>query len=240
MYHNMGDESGFNTIAKQNFIDQLDYLKTKNYTVVSFDTYIDHILKKSLDRDTVTFSFDDAYKSFADIAVPVLEQYHYPAILFIPAGFVGKYNQWDENLTAIKIPVMSWHELASVSANPLVTIGSHGLSHQALSSLSESEIEKEIAESKKMIEANLNISICYFSYPYGQFKHFNSAAIDALKKNNYRAACSTNWDRYNSAATIYKLNRIEVEPDDTLNDFQKKISGRHHIKHFKQIIKNLF
>jgi peptidoglycan/xylan/chitin deacetylase (PgdA/CDA1 family) len=190
-------------------------------------------------KNIVTITFDDAYKSFFSQAIPVLTQYNYPAILFIPVGFVGQYNVWDSHLTDLRIPILSWDELNAISEIPFVRLGSHGLTHRPLSSLKHDEIFNEIAGSKKIIEEKLQIQVDYFSYPYGQYKHFNKNAIDALKKCDYKAACSTNWGRNNSTNDLYKLNRIEIEPKDSLHIFQEKLSRKFHIKRFKQIVKNV-
>ena len=63
--------------------------------------------------------------------------------------------------------VMSWDEIRSFAADPLVTIGAHTRSHFALAKLTEVEAEVEIVESVARIEAELG-SVCrHFSFPYG-------------------------------------------------------------------------
>lgn len=239
MYHNIAEETGFNTVSTQNFINHIKYLAEQNYNVVSFDLYTRLINENKLTPNTIALTFDDAYTSFAEIVIPVLERYRYPAIVFVPVGFVGKYNEWDQQFSDKKIPVLSWEKLKAITGNSLVTIGAHGFSHRPLSALSPDEITYEIAESKKLIELELHTRVDYFSYPYGQYKHFNSFAVDCLREKGYKAACSTNWNNHNTAKSIFKLNRIEIEPGDTVAVFQKKLKSKFHIKYFKQMVKNV-
>lgn len=239
MYHNIAEETGFNTVSVQNFINHMECLAEQNYNVVSFDLYTSLINENKLIPGTIALTFDDAYTSFAEIVIPILEKYKYPAIVFVPVSFVGKYNEWDQQLSDKKIPVLSWEKLKAITDNSLITIGAHGFSHQALSALSPDEIMYEIAESKKLIEQELHAGVDYFSYPYGQNRHFNSFAVNCLMENGYKAACSTNWNNHNAAKSIFKLNRIEIEPGDTVADFQKKIKIKFHIKYFKQLVKNV-
>ncbi len=63
--------------------------------------------------------------------------------------------------------VMSWDEIKTLAADPLVTIGAHTRRHFALAKLTASEAEAEIVESVARIEAELG-SVCrHFSFPYG-------------------------------------------------------------------------
>lgn len=135
---------------------------------------------------------------------------------------------------------MNWDDLKNISQNPLVTIGSHGVSHKALSGLSKNDISNEIVGSKELLEQELGISIHYFSYPFGQYRDFTNDCIHILKSCGYKAACSTNWNQKNSLDDLYKLNRMEIEPGDTLPEFIGKITSRYHVKYFKQMVKNLF
>jgi peptidoglycan/xylan/chitin deacetylase (PgdA/CDA1 family) len=217
----------------------MEFLAKQNYNVISFDLYTSLIEENKLTQGTIALTFDDAYSSFSEIVLPVLEKYKYPAIVFVPVGFTGKYNEWDRQISDKKIAVLSWEKLRDITSNSLVTIGAHGYSHRALSALSPDEIAFEIVESKKLLEHELQKTVNYFSYPYGQYRDFNSFAVNCLKENGYKAACSTNWNKHNNGKSVLKLNRIEIEPGDTVAIFQKKLTAKFHIKYFKQKIKNV-
>ena len=51
----------------------------------------DQLLKPTAppDRNAVLITFDDAYRSFKTAALPLLEEYEIPCLLFVPTAFVG-------------------------------------------------------------------------------------------------------------------------------------------------------
>ncbi|MCB1521345.1 MAG: polysaccharide deacetylase family protein [Hyphomicrobiaceae bacterium] len=63
--------------------------------------------------------------------------------------------------------VMTWDEIRTLAAEPLVTIGAHTVRHMALSKLDEATARREMAESMARIEAELGRACRHFSYPYG-------------------------------------------------------------------------
>lgn len=152
-----------------------------------------------------------------------------PVILFIPVNHVGLYNSWDRDKTAMRLEILSWVELDEISNNPLVTLGSHGLTHRSLGRLLPGEITSDIKDSKKKLEERCRHEIRYFSFPYGQITDYNRSVIQELKKHNYAAACSTRYGRYNRKSDLFQLKRIEVEPQDSIEDFQRKCFSYFHI-----------
>lgn len=76
-----------------------------------------------------------------------------------------------------------WHELRSL--NPaIVTVGSHSMTHPILPKMSEPEIESEVSESRRMIEAHLARAAEFFSYPNCDVDRRTLAAV----RRQYRAA----------------------------------------------------
>jgi len=62
---------------------------------------------------------------------------------------------------------MSWPELRSFAADPLVTIGAHTISHCNLARESEAEAVRQMRGSRERIEAELQRPALHFAYPYG-------------------------------------------------------------------------
>lgn len=57
-----------------------------------------------------------------------------------------------------------WHELRSLDPS-IVTVGSHSMTHPILPRMSEPEIDAELRESRRMLEAKLGRCAEFFSYP---------------------------------------------------------------------------
>jgi len=235
MYHNIGKQAGFNTVGIEAFKQQMSFVK-ENLIPVDMETYITN-LKSGSKKPGVVISFDDAYTSFGEMALPELTIRNIPAIVYVPTDFVGKTNTWDEGKTVLQI--MNGDQIHDVLKNNLVTLGAHGVSHRRISQLKPNEIEQEIIQSKNYLEKTFSRNVNHFSFPFGQKKDFNAHAIKVLKEVGFLSAVSTNYGMNNNASNLFSLNRIEVEPGDSLNDFKKKCLSTMHPKYVKQKIKNV-
>lgn len=72
---------------------------------------------------------------------------------------------------------LSWEQLRTMLAEGLCTIGSHGVSHSALSLLTETQILYELHESKKRIEEMLGVDVRHFSYPHSFYNETTSHLV---------------------------------------------------------------
>ncbi len=62
---------------------------------------------------------------------------------------------------------LSWDEIRTLAADPLVTIGAHTITHCNLARQSEEIAAQEMAISRARIEAALARPVLHFAYPYG-------------------------------------------------------------------------
>ena len=62
---------------------------------------------------------------------------------------------------------LSWDELRALSAEPLIEIGAHTVSHCSLAKQTEEMARSEITESRARIEAELQRPVLHMAYPYG-------------------------------------------------------------------------
>src|SRR3989344_9432279 len=110
----------------------------------------------------------------------------------------------DENLL-----LMNWDEVLSLGRlKPYISFGSHTLTHPDLTKISETEMEKEIALSKKELERILNKKIFHLAYPYG---YYNEAAINASRKAGYSLAVTTEYGYNEPSSDPLRLKRIAVD-----------------------------
>lgn len=76
-----------------------------------------------------------------------------------------------------------WPELRSLDPD-VITIGSHSMTHPILPRLSDPEIEGELRESRRVLEAKLDRDVELFSYPNGDLDWRTLAVV----RRHYRAA----------------------------------------------------
>jgi peptidoglycan/xylan/chitin deacetylase (PgdA/CDA1 family) len=115
-------------------------------------------------------SFDDAFRS-ASTVFPELERLHVPIQIFACTGYAREGAPLTIPELAGDDPkqlaTMRWDELRA-QAERGVTISSHGVSHAHLTQLSDDELRRELADSKKELEDELGRPCTDFAYPYGE------------------------------------------------------------------------
>ena len=99
----------------------------------------------------------------------------------------------------------------------------HTMSHPDLGKINAKEAEKEILESRELIESITGRKCRYFSYPFGETSTFNNNCITILRKNKFIAAVTTNEGFNKIGANPYTLKRV-LAPQDS-NIFYFRISG---------------
>lgn len=87
-------------------------------------------------------------------------------------------------------------------------VGSHTLSHPNLAVLKNGELEDEIAESKVHLESITGAPVRGIAYPFGKRRHFNAAAVEAVRRAGYRYALTTEAGRAAAGASVFELPRL--------------------------------
>jgi len=236
MYHNIDEKAGFNTVSAENFVRQLRFVQ-QHWQLTDMDTYVREC---RTNPRLATVTFDDAYSCIITQVLPIIHELDISITVFVPVSYVGKYNQWDENLSGYKrINILSWNEIERLSQDSHFIIGSHGMSHISLKNLSKSQTESELRESKESLERHLQKQVRYFAFPYGQRKDFGCATPDLLQELGFKAAFTTLWKRNNLRENPYRLRRVEVKPTDSMEDFQCYLNRKIDFRFIKQEFKNL-
>jgi peptidoglycan/xylan/chitin deacetylase (PgdA/CDA1 family) len=107
---------------------------------------------------------------------------------------------------------LGWTELKELCRDPLVSIGSHSISHPRLSRLDHAAAEQEIAGSKRKIESKLGVSVGNFAYPHGDPMSANQREFELVQAAGYRLAltCGPAHVFTYHANTPFSLPRISV------------------------------
>ena len=237
-YHNIGTESAFNTVSISAFQQQVTYL-AEHYDVVDVEKYLHGIRKTGRNiKGQVVITFDDAYCSYKELALPFLKEKNIPGALFVCTGYLGKSNEWDK--PEQRFPIMSENDVAELAKEELVTIGGHSVTHRSLSGLSVEEIFEELKGAKEFLEKLVGKEVVYMAYPYGQYNlNVNNMVKEQVRKAGYKAAFSTNFSIDNHAADIYALNRLDITPQDDMNTFKAKLK-KYSYNFLKQRLKNIY
>jgi peptidoglycan/xylan/chitin deacetylase (PgdA/CDA1 family) len=153
------------------------YFKTYGYHPITIAQLLAYRKKPALcPIKPVALTFDDGTKSHYTTVLPLLKKYGFKATFYIfPNSTRGSKKRW-----------LSWQELAKI-ARAGMDIGSHALSHPYLTVRGEMDeqqyavwLEKELVESKKMLEEHLKIKVTTLAYPFGLYdRQVETAALKA-------------------------------------------------------------
>jgi peptidoglycan/xylan/chitin deacetylase (PgdA/CDA1 family) len=154
----------------------------------------------------VVLTFDDAFANLAEHGAPVLRELGFRATVFAVAGYCGRTNAWPGQTGGVPIlPLLSASELRDLGAAG-IEVGSHGLTHAALDRLPRAEAEREVVESRHVLEEALGRPVRLFAYPYGAAGDEARALVGA----SYRAACSVEMGTALPRSDRHWLSRIDM------------------------------
>lgn len=174
-------------------------------------------------RYNVAVTFDDAYQSVLQNALPILRAKNIPATIFVPTGCLGKKPTWITNPSHSYADETVLTE-AQLQALPpdLITVGSHTVSHVNLTDADETTVRKEAFESKQVLEKLINKEVTLFAAPYATF---NEKYTDLFKQAGYRRVL-LNIPTFPATRTdLYILGRTSVEPTDSSIEYYLKLIG---------------
>ena len=118
---------------------------------------------------------------------------------------------------------MNWKEIKHMAKSG-ISFGSHGKSHMILPTMAIIDVERELRESKSMIENMLGITVECFSYPNGDY---TEEVIETVKNAGYKAAFATETGTHGEDDNPYRIRRINIHEDMTCNTpmFMARIVG---------------
>ena len=119
--------------------------------------------------------------------------------------------------------MLTWKEIKAMhlSGHSFYT---HTRSHPLLINLSDTEIEKEILESNKILCEHLETTGNLFCYPYGKKGEFNESTINFLKDNGFIAACSAIHGINSQGGDPYNIKRTAMI-SEPIEKFSLRSSG---------------
>jgi len=190
-------------IPKDTFFQQMEYLKTNKYRVISMKMLLEYLAyKKALPKKSIVITIDDGYKSVYDIAFPILKQYGFTATIFIYTNFIEGRN------------AMTWEQVREIKEAGF-EVGSHTISHADLTIKKQGESNRkytrrmrhEIVQSKAILDLKLNQDTNLFAFPFG---NSNWQSIDICKQAGYKAGVTVNRGGNHFFTDAFMLQRDQV------------------------------
>jgi len=217
MYHKVNDiPDNPTTVPVSRFDEQLAQLGELGYEVVDLDAVLDYYaLGTPLPLRAVLITFDDGYRDIIENALPVLQRYGFPAVIFVPVAFMGDPMPLPHEMNlaerGVRNPTLDWGLMRELDASG-VRVESHGIAHRPLAEVSLDEAVREIGVSKLKLEEKLGRPVRAYAYVKGSEAHFHPVHESILKQAGYEIGF-TSISRSNGAETNpFRLGRYNVEP----------------------------
>jgi peptidoglycan/xylan/chitin deacetylase (PgdA/CDA1 family) len=196
------------TVSPAAFEQQLRYLVEHGFTLL-LAREVEEAVRQglALPEKAVAVTLDDGYRDNFERAFPILRRFGLPATIYLVTGAVGTPNH------------LSWEEVA-IMHREQVGYGSHSVRHPDLTLLSLPELDRELRESKRVLEERLVERISAVAYPAGRY---NQRVAARARAAGYLAGWKKGGGPVQPGDDPFLLPRVRVRGRTTLGDFRRKV-----------------
>lgn len=196
-------------IHLKQFQAQMRHLCEQGYTTITLPNLLQlKHLRGAPNEDNwkklAVITFDDGYKNNITLALPVLKKYHLVATFFVIVNRIGTRGY------------LSWSDLRQLKREGMA-IQSHTLNHLPLETLSEDLIERELIESKRVIEQQLKRPVDFVSFPHGSYKNI---VLEIARRSGFQGCCTSELGFFRLFDDPYRIKRIAIRKNYQLNEFE--------------------
>lgn len=165
MYHHFSNSTPKSTsISPKLFEQHLQYFQDNDFKVLKLETMLEH-LDKGLPNKCVVLTADDAYKSIAENAYPLLKKYQMPLSVFVSTDAVDKKYK----------AMMTWQQMRDIQGE-IMQFYNHTKTHKHLLELDKTQVKTQITYVQNRLKQELGVKAKILAYPYGE------ASLQILKQ----------------------------------------------------------
>ncbi len=210
-YHSISKNKNFYSVPETDFKKQIkQILKTyKPISLVDLNNYFTR--KKEIAQPSFILTFDDGYRDVLKVKSFINAFGIKPSIFVLSDSKKIRRDVLKNNSELLTIKDIK--DLIRTGWE----IGSHSATHTLLTGLKESELKKEVLESKKILEKLLSIKVKYFAYPKGKY---SKQVLSSVKRADYNLALSMDDELINKYSDKFKIPRVGVNGTHSLSEFK--------------------
>lgn len=207
----------------ERFEEQLELLVRRRYGGTTFGRAV----REPPSQRAFAVTFDDAYRSVFELALPIMRRLGIPGSVFVPTRYAGSpqpmswegIDQWAGGPHEKELLCMSWDQLGELAEHGW-EIGSHTRSHPHLSKLDDERLTDELEGSRSDCAEGMGLPCDTVAYPYGDTDARVAAAARAA---GYSAAAGLPDRRY-GPRDPFDWPRVGVYNRDDLTRFRLKVA----------------
>lgn len=192
------------------FIWQLDCIAGMGLRGVSMrEAHGELLAGRPVPREWVVLTFDDGNSSDHVHARPLLRDRGFSATFFV---------------TGCRIGVVGGLEPVTIRAlaDDAMDVGSHGMTHRFLTTLTPAEEFEELARSKGVLEELSGGPVRYFAPPGGRM---SDRTASALRRASYQAVCTSEFGFNSRNRQQYAYKRIPIVAATSRACYRRVVAG---------------
>jgi peptidoglycan/xylan/chitin deacetylase (PgdA/CDA1 family) len=194
-------------ISRETFLQQMRYLALTGYNVIPLRDLYDYVTgkKATIPKNAVVITIDDGWRSTYTEVFPEMKRRHFPFTVFVYPRIIGQTSH-----------AMTWKQVRELSEAG-VDIQSHSLSHPFLTHRRHSALDdktyaewldRELAESKRILERETGKGVEFIAYPYGDFDH---NVVKTAARAGYRAGLTCEYGPVRRGSDPLRMRRVAVD-----------------------------
>jgi len=181
----------------------MNLLHERGYKTISAEMLVRAIKEGAeLPRKSIILTFDDGSESVYTTAFPVMQEYDFTGTVYIIYKYMG---------TPAYMNVEQISELYDWGWE----VGSHGLNHVDLTQRTDRQ-EHEIVSSRSRLQADLDVPILTFAYPFGAY---DEDCLRYAHEAGYIAAVGLGASMIQGEENLFYLYRRDVKGSYDLRIF---------------------
>jgi peptidoglycan/xylan/chitin deacetylase (PgdA/CDA1 family) len=227
-YHSIHPTYGFSSATPTQFDEHIRWLKD-HCEIIRLDEVFgrSHDSGRARSAPAVAITFDDGYEDNYVHALPILIRHDVPASFFVTTGFVDQDPTAMDQMRRLRrmdVSAVSWKQVSGIHEAGM-QVGSHTVTHANLAELDESDVRRELSDSKRALEDHLGEEVATLAYPFGvPRRHVSGSTIRLAGTAGYGLALTMIQRDVRPSDEVLNIPRISVK-NNTLHMLRAKIAG---------------
>jgi peptidoglycan/xylan/chitin deacetylase (PgdA/CDA1 family) len=177
-------------VAPERFERQLRWLRERGWHSFTVSELVDNATR--LPPRSFAISFDDGYADNLLTALPLLRKYGCKATVYL---VVQRDRDWSvernprhDGGELVREPKLSDAQVRQLLASGCIELGSHSLTHANLQRQEPAAVQRELRESRRVLEQRYGAVVRSFAYPFGLYL---PAQVELVRQAGYTSAVTT-------------------------------------------------
>lgn len=195
-------------VRTSDFVAQMRWLARRGYHPVTLRRVWEHWRRGApLPSKPVVVSFDDGYRSTAEVALPALRERGWPGVLNLKVRSLER--AWGIRPRQVRMLIAAGWEIEA-----------HSLTHPDLTAVGNRQLTVEVAGSRASIQKRFGVPVDFFCYPSGRH---DARVIAAVRRAGFLGATTT-LDGLARPDELFTLRRVRVSRSDGVSGLAARLS----------------